>query len=367
MASAPAGSDVQARRARRAWPRTRRSRNRRRISASIAGVGGEPQRLLRLDRDRDPPGSGRTRKSRMGSQCGVVGLIGRSLGLMYSAAMERGAALRASIGECRRLHLLARRSDVSERRCGAAEPGRQRPLRERGARGLAADHRACRSSSWSESPASASRRRSSIWRRRLPCFVLPDRRDLADRVVIPAVQDELGLPRAPVRDRVERFRMTARYRESHPGGMAQRAVAPARRSRRARRPPDLRRAARRRRDPVGDRSRAALAVPRAARAGGGAAAAAARPPRGVRLRGSEERRARYRGARRREPARSRPRARRGGAARGAGAACWGRPRSKACRSTRSRARRRSWSRSRATTIRPRPYARSRPSSAPGGT
>jgi hypothetical protein len=54
----------------------------------------------------------------------------------------------------------------------------------------------------------------------LPCFVLPDRRNLADRVVLPAVQDELGLPRAPVRDRVERFRMTARYRESHPGGMA---------------------------------------------------------------------------------------------------------------------------------------------------
>jgi hypothetical protein len=56
--------------------------------------------------------------------------------------------------------------------------------------------------------------------RRLPFFVLPDRRDLADRVVIPAVQDELGLPRAPVRDRVERFRMTARYRERNPGGMA---------------------------------------------------------------------------------------------------------------------------------------------------
>jgi hypothetical protein len=56
--------------------------------------------------------------------------------------------------------------------------------------------------------------------RRLPFFVLPDRRELADRVVIPAVQDELGLPRASVRDRVERFRMTARYRERNPGGMA---------------------------------------------------------------------------------------------------------------------------------------------------
>jgi hypothetical protein len=56
--------------------------------------------------------------------------------------------------------------------------------------------------------------------RRLPCFVLPDRRDLADRVVIPAAQDDLGLPRASERDRLERFRLTARYRELHPGGMA---------------------------------------------------------------------------------------------------------------------------------------------------
>jgi hypothetical protein len=55
---------------------------------------------------------------------------------------------------------------------------------------------------------------------RIPCVVLPDRRDLADRVVIPAVQDELGVPRAPVRDRLERFRMTARYRERNPGGIA---------------------------------------------------------------------------------------------------------------------------------------------------
>lgn len=56
--------------------------------------------------------------------------------------------------------------------------------------------------------------------RRMACFVLPDRRDLADRVVIPAVQDELGVPRTPVRDRLERFRLTARYRERNPGGMA---------------------------------------------------------------------------------------------------------------------------------------------------
>jgi hypothetical protein len=55
---------------------------------------------------------------------------------------------------------------------------------------------------------------------RLPCFLLPDRRVLADVVVFPAVQHDLGEPRRPVRDRLERFRLTARYRELHPGGMA---------------------------------------------------------------------------------------------------------------------------------------------------
>ncbi|WP_034385170.1 hypothetical protein [Deinococcus sp. YIM 77859] len=44
--------------------------------------------------------------------------------------------------------------------------------------------------------------------------VLPDRRALTDEVMI--------LPRAgrPVTDRAERFRLTALYREEHPGGMA---------------------------------------------------------------------------------------------------------------------------------------------------
>jgi hypothetical protein len=56
--------------------------------------------------------------------------------------------------------------------------------------------------------------------RRVACFVLPDRRELADQVVMPAAQDQLGVPRGPVRDRLERFRLTARYRELHPGGMA---------------------------------------------------------------------------------------------------------------------------------------------------
>jgi hypothetical protein len=52
------------------------------------------------------------------------------------------------------------------------------------------------------------------------CFLLPDRRVLADVVVFPAVQDAFGGERRPVRDRLERFRLTARYRELHPGGMA---------------------------------------------------------------------------------------------------------------------------------------------------
>lgn len=56
--------------------------------------------------------------------------------------------------------------------------------------------------------------------RRLRCVLLPDRRDLADRVVLPVVQDELGEARHPVRDRLERFRLTARYRERNPGGLA---------------------------------------------------------------------------------------------------------------------------------------------------
>ncbi|MFT2721309.1 ATPase [Deinococcus sp. A31D244] len=45
--------------------------------------------------------------------------------------------------------------------------------------------------------------------------VLPDRREVTDAVMI------LPLAGAPVRDREERFRLTAQYRQTHPGGMAQ--------------------------------------------------------------------------------------------------------------------------------------------------
>lgn len=50
--------------------------------------------------------------------------------------------------------------------------------------------------------------------------VLPNRRALADRIVIPEAQRLDGLEPRPVSDRLERFRLTARYRERHPGGMA---------------------------------------------------------------------------------------------------------------------------------------------------
>lgn len=51
-------------------------------------------------------------------------------------------------------------------------------------------------------------------------LLLPNRRELADRVLIPEAQRLAGEDVRPVRDRIERFRLSARYREAHPGGMA---------------------------------------------------------------------------------------------------------------------------------------------------
>jgi hypothetical protein len=51
--------------------------------------------------------------------------------------------------------------------------------------------------------------------KRRPLRLLPDRRDLTDAVMI------LPLAGQPVTDRQERFALTARYRQTHPGGMAQ--------------------------------------------------------------------------------------------------------------------------------------------------
>lgn len=50
--------------------------------------------------------------------------------------------------------------------------------------------------------------------------LLPDRRDLTDRLIIAAIQQADGLPPAPVTDRTQRFDYTRRYRQRYPGGMA---------------------------------------------------------------------------------------------------------------------------------------------------
>jgi hypothetical protein len=50
--------------------------------------------------------------------------------------------------------------------------------------------------------------------------LLPDRRDLTDRLIIPSVQAGRGEPQEPVRDRKARFAYTRAYREQNPGGMA---------------------------------------------------------------------------------------------------------------------------------------------------
>lgn len=50
--------------------------------------------------------------------------------------------------------------------------------------------------------------------------LLPDRRDLTDRLIIPAMQAAAGEPIAPVGDRRRRFAYTRAYRARYPGGMA---------------------------------------------------------------------------------------------------------------------------------------------------
>jgi hypothetical protein len=50
--------------------------------------------------------------------------------------------------------------------------------------------------------------------------LLPNRRDVTDKTIIAYVQKEAGQAVAPVTDRLERFKYTARYREKFPSGMA---------------------------------------------------------------------------------------------------------------------------------------------------
>ena len=51
-------------------------------------------------------------------------------------------------------------------------------------------------------------------------LLLPNRRDLTDRLIIAHLQQRDGVPVAPVPDRTQRFAYTRRYRELYPGGMA---------------------------------------------------------------------------------------------------------------------------------------------------
>lgn len=52
-------------------------------------------------------------------------------------------------------------------------------------------------------------------------LLLPNRRELTDRFIIHYLQGMDGGPVAPVQDRTERFAYTRRFRELHPGGMAE--------------------------------------------------------------------------------------------------------------------------------------------------
>jgi len=49
--------------------------------------------------------------------------------------------------------------------------------------------------------------------------LLPNRRSLADEIIIPEMLRELGRKVEPIKDRVERFNLTGCYREKYEGGM----------------------------------------------------------------------------------------------------------------------------------------------------
>jgi len=53
----------------------------------------------------------------------------------------------------------------------------------------------------------------------VPLTLLPNRRALTDALIIPEMQRAAGGPVQPVTDRLARFELTRRYRETHPGGM----------------------------------------------------------------------------------------------------------------------------------------------------
>lgn len=55
--------------------------------------------------------------------------------------------------------------------------------------------------------------------RRSTLTLLPNRRELADTIIIPEMQRDLGEPERAVTDRLGRFELTKRYRQQHPGGV----------------------------------------------------------------------------------------------------------------------------------------------------
>ena len=55
--------------------------------------------------------------------------------------------------------------------------------------------------------------------RRSDLTLLPNRRELADTIIISEMQRQALQPERPVKDRLERFEFTKRYRQRHPGGV----------------------------------------------------------------------------------------------------------------------------------------------------
>jgi len=62
---------------------------------------------------------------------------------------------------------------------------------------------------------------AALRRAGLAFHLLPDRRELTDRLIIPAMQAVAGETSAPVADRAQRFAYTRAYRQHHPGGMGE--------------------------------------------------------------------------------------------------------------------------------------------------
>ena len=56
-------------------------------------------------------------------------------------------------------------------------------------------------------------------RSKQPLTLLPNRRELADTLIIPEMQRRAGEPERKVTNRFERFDLTKRYREQYPGGV----------------------------------------------------------------------------------------------------------------------------------------------------